>query len=126
MLFRKAKQIRQPLGEESKMLEGRGIQPVGRDAQGLDLGCLPTPMDLGLAGEVGSGSLFPRPSSCLLHSSSLECKQPRALFFCLLCMACGILVSRPGIEPTLPHWNHGVLTTGPPGKSPRALHVNIL
>ena len=33
-------------------------------------------------------------------------------------MACGILVSWPGIEPVPPvHWKHGVLTTGPPGKS---------
>ena len=30
---------------------------------------------------------------------------------------CGILVPRPGIEPVPLHWEHGVLATGPPGKS---------
>ena len=33
-------------------------------------------------------------------------------------MACGILVPRPGIEWPL-HWKRGVLTTRPPGKSPK-------
>ena len=32
--------------------------------------------------------------------------------------ACGILVPRPGIEPSLPVLEGEVLTTGPPGKSP--------
>ena len=32
-------------------------------------------------------------------------------------MAHGILVARPGIEPTSPALLGGVLTTGPPGKS---------
>ena len=32
--------------------------------------------------------------------------------------ACGILVSRPGIEPTSPALEGELLTTGPPGKSP--------
>ena len=31
--------------------------------------------------------------------------------------ACGILVPRPGIEPTAPALEGEVLTTGPPGKS---------
>ena len=31
--------------------------------------------------------------------------------------ACGILVPRPGMEPVPLQWKHGVLTTGPPGKS---------
>ena len=35
------------------------------------------------------------------------------LFFWPCCLACGMLVPRPGIEPTLE-----VLTTGLPGKSP--------
>ena len=33
-------------------------------------------------------------------------------------VACGILVPQPGIEPTPPALEGGVLTTGPPGKSP--------
>ena len=43
-------------------------------------------------------------------------------------MACGILVLRPGIKVTPLHWKHRVLTTGPPGKSPRTpehLFLNI-
>ena len=31
--------------------------------------------------------------------------------------ACGILLPQPGIEPTLPALQGGVLTAGPPGKS---------
>ena len=31
--------------------------------------------------------------------------------------SCGILVPRPGIEPHLLQWKHGMLTTGVPGKS---------
>jgi len=31
--------------------------------------------------------------------------------------ACGILVPRPESKPVPPHWEHGVLTTEPPGKS---------
>ena len=38
-------------------------------------------------------------------------------FFWLHLPACGILVPRPGIEPTPSELKHGVLTTGPPGKS---------
>ena len=33
--------------------------------------------------------------------------------------ACGILVPQPGIHPV--RWEHRVLTTGPPGKSPTLL-----
>ena len=33
-------------------------------------------------------------------------------------MACGILVLRPGVQPTSPALAGGFLTTGPPGKSP--------
>ena len=36
-------------------------------------------------------------------------------------MACGILVPRPGIEPTSPALEGGFLTTGPPGKPPGIL-----
>ena len=32
--------------------------------------------------------------------------------------ACGILVPRPGVEPSFPALQRGFLTTGPPGKSP--------
>ena len=32
-------------------------------------------------------------------------------------VACGILVPQPVIEPVPLHWKHGVLTTGPAGKS---------
>ena len=39
------------------------------------------------------------------------------LFFWLCCVACGILVSWPGIERTLPVLEGRFLTTGPPGKS---------
>ena len=35
-------------------------------------------------------------------------------------VACGILVPRPGIEPTSPALEGGFLTTGPPGKSPNS------
>ena len=47
----------------------------------------------------------------LLNSSS-------TFFFFWLChTACGILVPQPGIKPPPLNWKHGVLTTGPPGKS---------
>ena len=36
------------------------------------------------------------------------------------CKACGILASPPGIEPAPPVLEGEVVTTGPPGKSPRA------
>ena len=36
-------------------------------------------------------------------------------------MACGILVPQPKIEPLSPALHHGVLTIGPPGKSPTYL-----
>ena len=39
-------------------------------------------------------------------------------FFCCLQNICGILVSRPGIEPAPPALEGEVLTTGPPVKSP--------
>ena len=39
-------------------------------------------------------------------------------------VACGILVPRPGIEPTSPALEGGVLTTGPPGKS--SILLNLL
>ena len=38
-------------------------------------------------------------------------------FSAMLCAACRISVSHPGIEPTPPAWKHGVLTTGPLGTS---------
>ena len=45
-----------------------------------------------------------------------------SLFFYIFWLhhtACGILVVQPGIEPTLPRWQHGVLTTGPLRKCPK-------
>ena len=42
-----------------------------------------------------------------------------SFFFWPHCAACGILVPRPGIEPVPPAVERGVLTTGPPGKSPK-------
>ena len=36
---------------------------------------------------------------------------------------CGILVSRPGIEPMSPALEGGFLTAGPPGKSPKVLFL---
>ena len=38
------------------------------------------------------------------------------LFFFFCHTACGILIPQPGIKPCPLYWNHGVLTTGPPGK----------
>ena len=40
------------------------------------------------------------------------------VLFWLRCVACGILVPWPGIEPLPRQWNRQVLTTGPPGNSP--------
>ena len=40
------------------------------------------------------------------------------MFWVLGLEACGILVPRPGVEPTLPALEGKVLTIGPPGKSP--------
>ena len=45
-------------------------------------------------------------------------------FFWLHCTACGILVSRPGIEPVPLNWKRRVLTTGPPGKPRMGLLVS--
>ena len=39
------------------------------------------------------------------------------LFIWLYCVACGIFVLWPGIEPWPWQWKHRVLTTGPPGNS---------
>ena len=39
----------------------------------------------------------------------------------LHCLACGILVPLPGIEPVLPALGAQVLTAEPPGKSPNAM-----
>ena len=44
-------------------------------------------------------------------------------FFLLSHVACGILVTQPGIEHMPPHplqCKHGILTTDPPGKSPKS------
>ena len=38
-------------------------------------------------------------------------------FLAMLCAACRISISHPRIEPMPPAWKHGVLTTGPLGKS---------
>lgn len=46
-------------------------------------------------------SYFPHPHPIPLH-----------FFFWLHHTECRILVAQPGIEPTRPHWDHGVLTTG--------------
>ena len=40
--------------------------------------------------------------------------------------ACGILASRPGIEPAPPALEGEVLTTGPPGKSPGPMYNTML
>ena len=40
------------------------------------------------------------------------------LFYVLGLNACGLLAPQPGIEPVSPVLGGGVLTTGPPGKSP--------
>ena len=40
-----------------------------------------------------------------------------SFFFLLCCMACGILIPRPGTEPGHWQWKCRVLTTGPLGKS---------
>ena len=37
--------------------------------------------------------------------------------------ACGISTPRPGVEPTPPALEGEVLTTGPPGKSPRPFFI---
>ena len=55
----------------------------------------------------------------VLVAESLQCSgfslvEARELSFSA---ACGILVLRPGIEPTSPALEGGFLTTGPPGKS---------
>ena len=39
-------------------------------------------------------------------------------FFWPCITAFGILVPQPGIEPVPLHWKHGLVTIGPPGKSP--------
>ena len=41
--------------------------------------------------------------------------------FLFVCLACGILVPSPGIDPVLPALGAQVLTTEPPGKSPHAM-----
>ena len=46
------------------------------------------------------------------------------LFFWPHCLARGILIPQPGIKCMPPPWKHGVLTTGPPGKS--FLCVNLI
>ena len=55
------------------------------------------------------------------HSSCLQTGSYGVFgLFWPYCMACGILVPWPGIEPCFEpwtlHWKHGVLTTGPVGK----------
>ena len=42
-------------------------------------------------------------------------------------LSCGMwaLVPQPGIEPRPLHWEHGVLTTGPPGKSGGRLSIIV-
>ena len=47
------------------------------------------------------------------------------LFFFFGPKACGILVSRLGIEPSPPALEGKVLTTGPPGKSLDHLSLNL-
>ena len=41
----------------------------------------------------------------------------------LVCEACGILASKPGIEPSPPALEGEILTAGPPEKSPSVLFV---
>ena len=75
-------------------------------------------------------SLFDYVRSSLQHAGSVLCCA-RGLSGCGVCAsavvacgvscsaACGILVSRPEIEPKSPALQGGVLTTGPPGMSPK-------
>ena len=58
--------------------------------------------------QAGSVVAAPGLSSC--GAWALEC-------IGLVALTCGILVLRPGIEPTSPALEGGFLTTGPPGKS---------
>ena len=46
-------------------------------------------------------------------------------FFLLHHAACGILIPQPGSNPHPLQWEHGILTTGPPGKSLQR-YVSIL
>ena len=39
------------------------------------------------------------------------------------CVACGILLPWPGLNPGPQQWEHGVLTTGPPGNSQHYLYL---
>ena len=57
---------------------------------------------------------------CQLRYRELLCPYS---FFCVwpCCMACGIIVLQPGIEPGPRQWKQWVLTTGPPGNSPLSL-----
>ena len=70
------------------------------------------------------------PGFCLCPPRVFSTQRPKSSFYFLfliiiviflaaLCRhaGCGILVPRPGIEPCPLHREHGVLTTGPPGKS---------
>ena len=70
-------------------------------------------------------SEYPRPS-CLAHVTwqlNGHTIEALFLFFWPRCMACGILVPWPGMEsnPWPLQWKHGVLTTGLPRKSLKAL-----
>ena len=52
-------------------------------------------------------------------------KLKKKFFFWLHCATCGILVPQLGIEPAPLQWKHGVLITGPPGKSLKLLHFKL-
>ena len=47
------------------------------------------------------------------------------LIFWPHCTACGILVPRPGTEPTSPAVEGGFLATGPPGEVPRSEVIDV-
>ena len=59
--------------------------------------------------------------SCGMQELSLQHTGSLVVAHGLSCpTACGILVPRPGIEPTSPALEGGLLATGPRGKSPRS------
>ena len=85
----------------------------------LQYSCLGSPMDRGAwrvtvheAAESDTTEHLNTRRSYLQHTDSLVAV--RVLSFSA---ACGILVPQPGIEPTSPALQGGLLTTGSPGKS---------
>ena len=68
-----------------------------------------------MGGDHTSGSTHVRYKHCAFSpTSNLDCFKK---IFWPLSIACGTWVPKPGIEPTSPALESGVLTFGPPGKS---------